>query len=73
MGTTNPPAATMGTAINQTSYSRLLSLNAIDDLSVQVAGSFTCLKLRSCIFGPPTPGATIGDTEELQVAYCVRT
>lgn len=34
MGPTNPPAATLGTAINQTSYARLLSLNAIDDLYV---------------------------------------
>jgi hypothetical protein len=32
MGTTNPPQATMGTSINQTSDSRLLSVNSIDDL-----------------------------------------
>jgi hypothetical protein len=32
MGSTNPPQATMGTPINQTSMSRLASLNAIDDL-----------------------------------------
>lgn len=32
MGVTNPAQATLGTAINQTSYARLLSLNAIDDL-----------------------------------------
>ena len=36
MGPTNPPAATMGTANNQSSDARLLSLNAIDDLSVSV-------------------------------------
>ncbi|KAK8850444.1 hypothetical protein IAR55_004362 [Kwoniella newhampshirensis] len=57
MGTTNPPAPTMGTPINQTSYSRLLSLNAIDDF---------------CLFGPPTYGDTIGDTEGEQVAWCVQ-
>lgn len=34
MGTTNPPQATMGTAINQTSDARLLSVNSIDDLYV---------------------------------------
>lgn len=32
MGVTNPPQATMGTSINQTSDSRLLSVNSIDDL-----------------------------------------
>ncbi|WWD20628.1 hypothetical protein CI109_105104 [Kwoniella shandongensis] len=57
MGETNPPQPTMGTAINQTSYSRLLSLNAIDDF---------------CLFGPPTYGDTIGDTEGEQVAWCVQ-
>ena len=30
MGVTNPPQPTMGTAINQTSDARLLSLNSID-------------------------------------------
>ncbi|KAJ9118652.1 hypothetical protein QFC22_003872 [Naganishia vaughanmartiniae] len=55
MGPTNPPAATRGTAINQTSDSRLLSLNSIDDF---------------CLFAPPEPGATIGDTEADVVAFC---
>lgn len=32
MGDTNPPQATAPTAINQTSYSRLLTLNSINDL-----------------------------------------
>ena len=57
MGTTNPPQATMPTAINQTSYSRLLSLNSINDF---------------CIFAPPTPNGVIGDTEEIEVAWCVQ-
>lgn len=39
MGTTNPPQATAGTPINQTSDARLLSVNSIDDLSVQIAFS----------------------------------
>ena len=30
MGVTNPPKPTTGTSINQTSYSRLLSVNSID-------------------------------------------
>lgn len=57
MGTTNPPAATMGTAINQTSYSRLLSLNAIDDF---------------CLFAPGTANQTIGDSEAVEVAWCTQ-
>lgn len=57
MGTTNPPAATLGTAVNQTSYSRLLSANAIDDF---------------CIFAPPETGVTIGDSEAYEVAWCVQ-
>ncbi|KAJ9110675.1 hypothetical protein QFC19_001504 [Naganishia cerealis] len=57
MGTTNPPAATIGTAINQTSYARLLSLNNIHDF---------------CLFAPPKPGVTIGDSEAFEVAYCVQ-
>jgi hypothetical protein len=32
MGETNPPEATLGTAINQNSMARLVSLNALDDL-----------------------------------------
>jgi len=30
MGPTNPPEPTLGTAINQTSMSRLLSVNSVD-------------------------------------------
>ncbi|CAD6582064.1 MAG: hypothetical protein TREMPRED_003165 [Tremellales sp. Tagirdzhanova-0007] len=53
MGITNPPAATLGTATNQSSYARLLSLNAINDF---------------CLFAPATPGQTIGDSEAVEVA-----
>lgn len=56
-GVTNPPKATMGTAVNQTSYARLLSLNSINDW---------------CVFGPPEPNSVIGDTEEFEVAWCMR-
>ncbi|WVQ70568.1 hypothetical protein IAR50_000087 [Cryptococcus sp. DSM 104548] len=57
MGSTNPAQATLGTPVNQTSYSRLLSLNAIDDF---------------CVFAPHTAGDTIGDTEAEEVAWCVQ-
>lgn len=57
MGSTNPAAATLGTAVNQTSYSRLLSLNAIDDF---------------CLFGPPVSNSVIGETETEEVAWCVQ-
>ena len=73
MGVTNPTAASLGTPMNQSSYSRLLSLNAIDDLSVTplfcVLGLLT---LSSCLFAPPTPGQKIGDSEAIEVAWCVR-
>lgn len=57
MGVTNPPKATMGTAVNQTSMARLLSLNSIDDF---------------CLFAPPEPNSVIGDTEAYEVAWCMR-
>ncbi|KAJ7060493.1 hypothetical protein C8F01DRAFT_1210463 [Mycena amicta] len=57
MGVTNPPAPTLGTAINQKSDARLLSLNAIDDF---------------CLFAPPEPNSVIGDTEGEEVAWCVK-
>jgi hypothetical protein len=57
MGVTNPPRATMGTAINQTSMARLASLNSINDW---------------CVFAPPEPNSVIGDTEEFEVAWCMR-
>jgi hypothetical protein len=56
-GPTNPPKATMGTAVNQTSMARLLSLNSINDW---------------CVFGPPEPNSVIGDTEAFEVAWCMR-
>ncbi|KAL7422328.1 hypothetical protein Q5752_002974 [Cryptotrichosporon argae] len=57
MGVTNPTAAVMGTPVNQTSYARLLSLNAIDDF---------------CLFAPPEANSVIGETEEIEVAWCVQ-
>jgi len=54
-GPTNPPQATMPTIINQTSISRLLSVNSIDDF---------------CLFAPPTGPAAISDTETEEVAWC---
>ncbi|KAF7329274.1 hypothetical protein MKEN_00188300 [Mycena kentingensis (nom. inval.)] len=55
-GTTNPPAPTMGTPINQSSMARLLSLNSIDDW---------------CVFAPPQR-ANISDTETEEVAWCTK-
>ncbi|TIB01304.1 hypothetical protein E3P96_02434 [Wallemia ichthyophaga] len=57
MGTTNPPEATMGTDLNQTSVARLVSINSIDDF---------------CFFGPKEANVTIGDTEDEQVAWCTK-
>ncbi|KAF8918817.1 hypothetical protein CPB85DRAFT_1249171, partial [Mucidula mucida] len=57
MGTTNPPQATMGTAVNQTSMARLISLNSVDDW---------------CIFAPPDAGVTIGESEAFEVAWCTQ-
>ncbi|KAG6906752.1 hypothetical protein DXG01_012282 [Tephrocybe rancida] len=55
-GPTNPPAPTMGTAINQTSMSRLLSVNLVDDF---------------CIFAPPSL-YNISDSETFEVAWCTQ-
>lgn len=57
MGVTNPPQATAGTPINQTSDARLLTVNSIDDF---------------CIFAPPEPNSVIGNTEQIEVAWCVQ-
>ncbi|RDB21813.1 hypothetical protein Hypma_010825 [Hypsizygus marmoreus] len=46
-GPTNPPQPTLGSAINQTSMARLLSVNSVDDF---------------CIFAPPTM-QNISDSE----------
>ncbi|KAJ9101659.1 hypothetical protein QFC20_005192 [Naganishia adeliensis] len=59
-GVNNPAApafAEVGSTVNQTSYSRLLSLNGVDDF---------------CVFGPPEPGpdSLIGNVEPIVVAYC---
>jgi len=61
-GVTNPSTpsfAEVGTTVNQTSFSRLLSLNGVDDF---------------CLFGPPEdgPDSLIGNVEPIVVAYCTK-
>ncbi|ORX41109.1 hypothetical protein BD324DRAFT_659672 [Kockovaella imperatae] len=53
----DPPQATMGTPMNQTSMSRLVSVNSIDDF---------------CVFAPPEPNSVIGETEAEEVAWCIQ-
>ncbi|KAF7325580.1 hypothetical protein MKEN_00407600 [Mycena kentingensis (nom. inval.)] len=55
-GATNPAFPIMPTTIDQNSMARLLSINSIDDW---------------CIFAPPWP-ATIPDTEDIEVAWCIQ-
>ncbi|KAF7329153.1 hypothetical protein MKEN_00175900 [Mycena kentingensis (nom. inval.)] len=55
-GATNPQA-TLPTTINQNSMARLLSLNSIDDF---------------CLFAPPEPNSKIEDTEQEEVAWCIK-
>lgn len=61
-GATNPAApafAEVGSIVNQTSFSRLLTLNGVDDF---------------CLFGPPEPGpdSLVGNVEPIVVAYCLQ-
>ncbi|SNX87926.1 uncharacterized protein MEPE_06637 [Melanopsichium pennsylvanicum] len=56
-GPTNPSSPQLNTPINQTSNSRLASLNSIDDW---------------CTFGPEVAGTVIGDVEGETVAYCTK-
>ncbi|GAC95032.1 macrophage activating glycoprotein [Pseudozyma hubeiensis SY62] len=56
-GPTNPSAPQLNTAINQTSDSRLASLNSVEDW---------------CTFGPQVPGTVIGNVEGETVAYCTK-
>lgn len=55
-GPTNPKAPSLGTAINQTSYARLVSVNSVDDW---------------CTFSSPD-GQDIADEEAVTVAYCTQ-
>ncbi|KAJ6542074.1 hypothetical protein DFH09DRAFT_1282737 [Mycena vulgaris] len=55
-GVTNPPVPTSGTAINQTSMARLLSVNSIEDF---------------CLLAPPYL-ANVSDTETIEVAWCTK-
>ncbi|EIW69956.1 hypothetical protein TREMEDRAFT_56758 [Tremella mesenterica DSM 1558] len=57
MGVTNPPKATLGTPINQTSYARLLSLNSLNDF---------------CLFAPAEKDSVIGNVEAEVVAWCIQ-
>lgn len=61
-GPTNPEKPEfypIGAQVNQTSLSRLLSLNGIDDF---------------CMYGPPEagPDSVIGNIEDRVVAYCTK-
>ncbi|KAJ9473825.1 Macrophage activating glycoprotein [Pseudozyma hubeiensis] len=56
-GPTNPSAPQLNTPINQTSVSRLASINSIDDW---------------CTFAPPGTGQPLADVEEITVAYCTK-
>ena len=56
-GPTNPSSPQLNTPINQTSTSRLASINSVDDW---------------CTFGPPGTGQPLADVEEITVAYCTK-
>lgn len=61
-GPTNPDKPEfypVGAQVNQTSLSRLLSLNGVDDF---------------CLFGPmePGPDSLIGNTEPTVVSWCTK-
>ncbi|SPO46740.1 uncharacterized protein PSANT_04426 [Moesziomyces antarcticus] len=56
-GPTNPASPQLNTPINQTSVSRLASINSIDDW---------------CTFAPPGTGQPLADVEEITVAYCTK-
>ncbi|TFK22518.1 hypothetical protein FA15DRAFT_748420 [Coprinopsis marcescibilis] len=55
-GPTNPPQPTLGTPVNQTSDSRLLTVNSIEDF---------------CVFAPPSL-QDIGNSETYEVAWCTQ-
>ncbi|KAJ7185202.1 hypothetical protein C8R46DRAFT_981726 [Mycena filopes] len=55
-GATNPPVPTFPTAIDQSSFSRLISIQSIDDF---------------CIFAPPNFDE-ISNTEGVEVAWCTQ-
>lgn len=61
-GATNPDAPAfypIGAQVNQTSYSRLITINSVDDF---------------CVYAPPEPGpdSLIGNTEAIEVAWCTK-
>ena len=57
IGPTNPKKPSLGTAVNQTSISRLISINSVDDW---------------CTFGPKDTTKKLGEVEEQVVAYCTK-
>lgn len=57
IGPTNPKKPSLGTAVNQTSISRLASINGVDDW---------------CTFGPKDNSKELGEVEEEVVAYCTK-
>lgn len=56
-GPTNPSTPQLNTPVNQTSLSRLATLNSVDDW---------------CTYGPMEPGTIIGNVEGEVVAYCTK-
>ncbi|WFC98674.1 hypothetical protein MYAM1_001406 [Malassezia yamatoensis] len=56
-GPTNPKKPSLGTSVNQTSISRLVSINSVDDW---------------CTFGPKDSSKKLGNVEEEVVAYCTK-
>ncbi|WFD42762.1 hypothetical protein MPSI1_001412 [Malassezia psittaci] len=56
-GPTNPSKPSLGTPVNQTSISRLVSINSVDDW---------------CTFGPKDSSQELGSVEEEVVAYCTK-
>lgn len=59
-GVTNPPAPSfypVGSTVDESSMSRLATLNSVDDF---------------CLYAPESYGDTIGDDEATVVAYCTK-
>ncbi|WFD42761.1 hypothetical protein MPSI1_001411 [Malassezia psittaci] len=57
LGATNPPQPSLNTTVNQTSVSRLVSINSVDDW---------------CTFGPVNTSDLLGQQEGEVVAYCTK-
>ncbi|WFC98673.1 hypothetical protein MYAM1_001405 [Malassezia yamatoensis] len=57
LGATNPSQPSLNTTVNQTSVSRLVSINSVDDW---------------CTFGPINTSSLLGEQEGEVVAYCTK-